>query len=106
MEGIAKICGLQLLAEDGSDLAKIDLCEGLGTWRTQTLQKDEYIIGYHYYIQSDEEEINNESILAAPIEEDSEWLDSFGFIVCKFIVNEPVKAPTRPRGRPRVRPLP
>jgi len=38
-EGVAKICGIWLLASDGTNCAKIDLCEGLGSWRVQTLQK-------------------------------------------------------------------
>ena len=30
LEGVSKICGLWLVAKDGSDNAKIDLCEGKG----------------------------------------------------------------------------
>ena len=52
-EGVAKICGLWLLAADNSDCAKIDLCEGLGTWRVQTLEVDEQIIGLHSCIKFD-----------------------------------------------------
>ena len=55
-EGVAKICGLWLLAQDESDCAKIDLCEGLGTWRVQTLAKDEQIVGLHHYVHSYEDE--------------------------------------------------
>ena len=55
-EGIAKICGLWLLAQDGSECAKIDLCEGLGTWRVQTLARDEQIIGLHHYVHPDQDE--------------------------------------------------
>ena len=55
-EGIAKICGLWLLAQDESECAKIDLCEGLGTWRVQTLAKDEQIVGLHHYVQTDDDE--------------------------------------------------
>jgi len=55
VEGVSKICGLWLIAADGTELAKIDLCEGQGTWRVQTLHKDEYIIGFHYYVLGDDE---------------------------------------------------
>lgn len=55
-EGIAQICGLWLLAQDESECAKIDLCEGLGTWRVQTLAKDEQIIGLHHYVHPNEHE--------------------------------------------------
>ena len=51
-EGVAKICGLWLIASDNSDCAKIDLCEGLGTWRVQTLEVDEQIIGIHSYVNN------------------------------------------------------
>ena len=53
--GISKICGLWLVAKDGSDNAKIDLCEGKGQWRIQTLEKAEYIIGFHNYFRADDE---------------------------------------------------
>lgn len=49
-EGVSKICGLWFLAEDGSDLAKIDLCEGLGQWRVQCLDPMEKVIGFHYFL--------------------------------------------------------
>ena len=49
LEGVAKICGLWLIDAEGMDCAKIDLCEGLGTWRIQTLDKNEQIIGLHHY---------------------------------------------------------
>ena len=56
-EGVAKICGLWLVASDNTDCVKIDLCEGLGTWRIQTLHKDEQIIGLHHYLET----TNNDS---------------------------------------------
>ena len=57
-EGVAKICGIWLLAQDGSECAKIDLCENLGTWRVQNLKKDEQIVGLYNYVHSsyDDEE--------------------------------------------------
>ena len=49
-EGVSKICGIWLITTDGTDAVKIDLCEGLGSWRTQKIERDEYIIGFHYYV--------------------------------------------------------
>ena len=113
LEGISKVCGIWLLSEDGTDAAKIDLAPGLGTWRYQTVQKTERIIGFHYYVVADDESIGSESSdyglpehvqqarLAATATEDSEWLDSFGFIVYDFKKPEPVPfKPYSTRGRP------
>jgi len=108
-EGISKICGIWFQDEDDFDLAKIDLCEGGGQWRVQTLAKFEHIIGFHYYVNADDEhesesyfdEVNMTQIKKNESEsEDSEWLDSFGFIVYRFAVYEKPKPPPRPRGRP------
>jgi len=52
-EGVAKICGIWLLASDGTDCARIDLCEGLGSWRAQTLEKEEQIIGLQNYVSTE-----------------------------------------------------
>lgn len=51
------ICGIWLIADNGSDAAKIDLCPGLGQWRAETLAKDERIIGLHSYVLADDESI-------------------------------------------------
>ena len=50
------ICGIWLLDKEGNDAAKIDLSPGLGSWRVQHLQPDEYIIGYHYYVHAEDED--------------------------------------------------
>lgn len=55
-EGVSKICGLQFLAEDGTEMAKIDLCEGLGQWRVQKLEKHEYIIGHRVFTPSEDDD--------------------------------------------------
>ncbi len=49
------ICGLWLIASNGADAAKIDLCPGMGQWRIQNLHKHEYIIGMHSYVLADDE---------------------------------------------------
>lgn len=55
--GISMICGLWLIGEKDEDLAKIDLCPGLGQWRVQTLDKHEHIIGLHSYVLADDESV-------------------------------------------------
>jgi len=106
------ICGIWLIADNGSDAAKIDLCPGLGQWRAETLAKDERIIGLHSYVLADDESITQEEDLQTVIQKqednqkDSSWLDSLGFIVYRFEVVEHPKPPPRPRGRPRKHPRP
>ena len=78
-EGVSKICGLWFLAEDGADLAKVDLCEGFGQWRVQTLAKHEYIIGYHYCEASEDENSCQEEFIevSEKIDPQQKTLDNF-----------------------------
>ncbi len=109
------ICGLWLVASNGTDAAKVDLCPGMGQWRIQHLDKHEYIIGMHSYVLADDESCVNTSLTddSAPSkngglhkEAEGSWIDSLGFIVYKFGVVEPPQIPKRPRGRPRKYPPP
>ena len=61
------ICGLWLIADNGQDAAKIDLCPGLSQWRAESLAKDERIIGLHSYVLADDESINDEEGLKSVI---------------------------------------
>lgn len=51
------ICGLWLLADDNSELAKIDLAPNLGQWRVQKLEEDEFVVGLHTYVVADDETV-------------------------------------------------
>ena len=105
------ICGLHLIASDGCDAVKIDLCPGLGQWRVQTLDKDEFIIGLHSYIVAEDEPVEPRETGRLPFKtgtaaeaEEGEWLDSLGFLVYKFMPYEAPKPPARAVGRPRKSP--
>ena len=57
VEGVSKICGLQMLTSKGNMIVSIDLCPGLGQWRTQHLDASEFIIGMHAYVMADDESV-------------------------------------------------
>ncbi len=90
------ICGLWFIAANGSDAAKVDLCPGKGQWRVQVLERHEYIIGMHSYVQADDESSPDdtqgrevpENVVIVP-ESEGSWIDSLGFIVYKFHITEP-----------------
>ena len=57
VEGVSKICGLEMLSSNGETIVSIDLCPGLGKWRIQHLGPSEFIIGFHTYIPGDDESV-------------------------------------------------
>ena len=105
-EGVSKICGLHFQAEDGTDLAKIDLCEGLGTWRVQTIEPNEKIIGFHYYrteTPTSNDETTQDKVASKEEDPDDCWLDSLGFMVYRYELKQKDPLPPKPRGRPRLK---
>lgn len=104
-EGVAKICGIWLVAADGTDCAKIDLCEELGSWRVQSLSKEEQIVGLHHYLQQHDDAVDEAGSVDGCESREVDWIDNIGFLVYNFEIEEKYKPPPRPVGRPRLRPL-
>ncbi len=58
VEGVSKICGLKMLTSKDEMIVSIDLCPGLGQWRSQHLDASEFIIGLHTYVLADDESVD------------------------------------------------